>query len=133
MWPFDSNKQQMYERYAQAYDTRDYGNIDRNEAQDHLQQFAQDAPPHVQERVFHQHFARMSPDQRAELAQQFPPEYGVNTNDPASMAQVMARLGQERPDMLQRLLNHPVLLAGTVGLAALIAKHMLEHRAEHRF
>jgi len=133
MWPFDSNKQQMYERYAQAYDTRDYSNIDPNEAQDHLQQFVQNAHPQIQQRVFHQHFARMSPGQRAELAQQLPPEYGVNPNDPASMAQVMAQLSQERPDMLQRLLNHPVLLAGTVGLAALIAKHVLEHRAEHRF
>jgi hypothetical protein len=132
MWPFDTNKEQTYQRYAQAYDTGDYSNLDQNEAQDHLQQFAQNAPPHVQQRVFEQHFAQMSPGQRAELAQQFPPEYGMNPNDPTSMAQVMSRLSQERPDALQRILNHPVLLAGSVGLAALIAKHMLEHRQAYR-
>lgn len=132
MWPFDSNKEQTYQRYAQAYDTGDYSNLDQNEAQDHLQQFVQNAPPQVQQRVFEQHFAQMSPGQRVELAQQFPPEYGVNPNDPRSMAQTMARLSQERPDALQRILNHPVLLAGSVGLAALIAKHMLEHRQAYR-
>jgi hypothetical protein len=70
----------------------------------------------------------MSPEQRAQLAQMFPPEYGVDPDNPASMAQGMARLRQERPDVLQRIVNHPVLLATSVGLAALIAKHMLEHR-----
>ena len=132
MWPFDSKKEQTYQRYAQAYDTGDYGNIDQNEAQGHLQQFVQNAHPDVQQRVFHQHLAQMPHHQRAQLAQEFPPEYGVNPNDPLSMAQGIARLGQERPDVLQRILRHPVLLAGTVGLAALIAKHMLEHRETYR-
>ena len=132
MYPFDHKKEQQYQNYAQAYDARDYGNIDPDEAQDNVQQFVQNAPPHVQRRVFEQHFGQMPWDQRAELAQQFPPEYGANPNDPTSMAQAMARLNQERPDALQRLLNHPVLLAGTVGLAALIGKHMLEHREAYR-
>lgn len=131
MWPFDPNKQEMYQRYAQAGQTGNYSTIDRNEAQGQLQQFVQNAPPDVQKQVFQQHFAQMPPDQRAQLAQQFPPEYGVNPNDPASMAQGMARLSQEHPDVLQRILAHPVLLAGTVGLAAIIARHMLEHRAEY--
>jgi len=132
MWPFDQKKEQTYQNYAQAYDTRDYGNIDRDEAQDHVQQFVQNAPAHVLRRVFEQHFAQMPWGQRAELAQHFPTEYGSNPNNPASMAQAMARLSQEQPDALQGFLNHPVLLAGTVGLAALIAKHMLEHREAYR-
>jgi hypothetical protein len=132
MWPFDQSNEQTYQRYAQAYDARDYSNIDPNEAQDHVQRFIQNAPPEAQRRVFEQHFAQMPANQRAELAQQFPPEYGVNPNDPRSMAQAMTQLGQDRPDMLQRLVNHPVLLAGTVGLAALIGKHMLEHRQAYR-
>jgi hypothetical protein len=132
MWPFDSNKEQTYQRYAQAYETGDYSNIDPNEAQGHLQQFVQNAHPDVQQRVFQQHFAQMPPHQRAQLAQEFPPEYGVNPNDPASMAQSIAQLRQERPDILQRLVNHPILLAGSVGLAALVAKHMLEHRETYR-
>lgn len=93
-----------------------------------MQQFVRNAPPDVQQQIFQQHFAQLSPDQRAQLAQQFPPEYGVNPNDPASMAQGMARASRERPDVAQRIMNHPVLLATSVGLAALVAKHMLEHR-----
>ncbi len=27
MWPFDSNKQQMYQQYTQAYNTGDYSNM----------------------------------------------------------------------------------------------------------
>jgi len=128
MWPFDPKKQETYQRYAQAYDSGDYSYIDPNEAQGHLQQFVQNAPPNVQQEVFQQHFSQMSPDQRAQLAQQFPPEYGVDPNDPASMAQGMARASQEKPDVAQRIVAHPVLLAASIGLAALVAKHMLAKR-----
>jgi hypothetical protein len=130
MWPFDPNKQQMYQRYAQAHNTGNYSNIDPNEAREQLQQFVQNAPPEEQREVFQQHFAQMPPEQRAQLAQQFPPEYGVNPNDPASMAQAMARASRERPDLAQRILAHPVLLATTVGLAALVARHMLDKRQQ---
>jgi phosphoglucomutase len=128
MWPFDPNKQEMYQQYAQAYNTGDYSNIDQNEAQEQLQRFSQNAPSNEQQRVFQQHFSQMPPDQRAQIAQQFPREYGVNPNDPASMAQGMARANREQPDVAQRILAHPVMLAAGVGLAALIAKHMLENR-----
>ena len=128
MWPFDPNKKEVYQRYAQAYDSGDQSNIDPNEAQGHLQQFVQNAPPNEQHEVFQQHFSQMSPDQRAQLAQQFPPEYGVDPNDPASMAQGMARASQEKPDVAQRIVAHPVLLAASIGLAALVAKHMLAAR-----
>jgi hypothetical protein len=126
MWPFDPDKQQMYQQYAQASNTGNYSGIDPHEAQGQLQQFVQNAPPEEQRQVFQQHFAQMPPEQRAQLAQQFPPEYGVNPNDPASMAQGMSRASQERPDVAQRILAHPVMLAGTVGPAALVAKHMLD-------
>lgn len=128
MWPFDSSKQEMYQRYAQASTTGNYSTIDPNEVRGHLQQFVQNAPPNEQQEVFQQHFSQMSPDQRAQLAQQFPPEYRVNPNDPASMAQGMARVSRERPDVAQRIVAHPVLLATSVGLAALVAKHMLDKR-----
>lgn len=130
MWPFDPNKQEMYQRYAQAYTTGNFSGIDQNEARGQLQEFVKNAPPNEQQQVFQQHFAQMPPDQRAQLAREFPPEYGVNPNDPASMAQGMARASKERPDVAQRILAHPLLLAGTVGLAALIAKHMLDNRSQ---
>lgn len=128
MWPFDPNKQQMYEKYAQALNTGDYSAIDPNEARGNLQQFVQNAPPEEQRQVFLQHFSQLSPDQRTQIAREFPPEYGVNPNDPASMANGMARASQERPDVAQRVLAHPVLLATSVGLAALVARHMLDKR-----
>jgi hypothetical protein len=130
MWPFDPNKQEMYQRYAQAYSTGNYSGIDPNEARGNLQQFVQNAPPEEQRQVFLQHFSQMSPDQRAQIAQIFPPEYGVNPNDPASLAQGMARASRERPDVAQRVLSHPVLLATSVGLAALVARHMLDKRQQ---
>ena len=128
MWPFDTNNQQMYQEYAQAYNTGDYSNIDPDEARRNLLQFVQNAPLEEQQQTFQQHFSEMPPDQRAQLAQQFPPEYGVNPDDPMSMAQGIARVSQEKPDVAQRILAHPVLLAGAAGIAALVAKHMLERR-----
>jgi hypothetical protein len=128
MWPFDPNKQQMYQKYAQAYDTGNYSAIDPNEAHENVQQFVRNAPPEEQKQVFQQHFSQMSPEQRAQIAQQFPPEYGVNPNDPASLAAGMARASRERPDVAQRIVAHPLLLAASVGLAALIARHMLDKR-----
>ena len=128
MWPFDENNQQMYQKYAQAHDRHDYSNIDQNEAKGHVQRFVNNAPSEVQRRVFEQHFAQLPPDQRAQLAREFPQEYGVDPNNPASIANAMTRARQERPDVFQRILDHPILLATSVGLAAIIAKHMLEHR-----
>jgi hypothetical protein len=130
MWPFDPNKQDLYQKYAQAHTTGDYSKIDPHEAQGQLQQFVRNAPPNEQEEVFQRHFAQMSPDQRAQLAREFPPEYRVNPNDPASMAKAMARASQERPDLAQRILAHPVLLATGVALAAIIARHMLDKRQQ---
>ena len=127
MWPFDANNQQTYQKFAQAFEQGNFSSIDQNEAKGHVQQFVQKAPPEVQQQVFQQHFAQLPPDQRAQLAQMFPPEYHVDPNNPAAMAQAMTRAGQERPDVLQRILDHPILLATTVALAGLIAKHMLEH------
>src|SRR5947209_6772259 len=89
MWPFDPNKQDLYQKYAQAYKTGDYSKIDPNEAQGQLQQFVRNAPPNEQEEVFQRNFAQMSPEQRAQLAHEFPPEYGANPNDPASMARAI--------------------------------------------
>ncbi len=131
MWPFDENRRDTYQQYAQAYDSGNTNNIDPNQASNDVQQFAQNAPPEVQQQVYAQHFSQMSPDQLAVVAQQMPPEYGVNPNDPNSVAQGFTRLGQERPDVLQGILSHPMLLGAGVALAGLIAKHMLdEHREQ---
>ena len=130
MWPFDPNRQDTYQQYAQAHDSGDYSNIDSNQAVNDLQQFAQNAPPDKQQQIYAEHFANLPPDQLALIAQQMPPEYGANPNDPNSVAQAAARLGQERPDALQRIFSHPLLIGASVALAGLIAKHMIDERNE---
>jgi hypothetical protein len=130
MWPFDPNKQQMYQKYAQAYNTGNFSNVDPNEAKGQLSQFIQNAPPNEQQQIYQEFFAHMDPNQRTQLAQQMPQEYGINPNDPASMAQGFQRMGKERPDAMQRVLAHPIMVAGAVGLAGLVAKHMMDEHAQ---
>ena len=127
MWPFDRNNHAVYQEYAQAYDTGNYAGINHQQAFGHLQQFMQNAPTDFQQQVYQQHFSQLPYEHRALLAQQLPPEYYADPNDPWSLAQSFTRLGQEQPHLLQRVLSHPILLGGMVGLTALIAKHALAH------
>lgn len=130
MWPFDQNNQQAYQQYAQAYESGNYNGIDPNQAFGHVQQFVQNAPPDVQQRVYTQHFEQWPVEQRQALVQQLPSEYGMDPNNPASMAQGFTRLGRERPDLWERVFKHPVLIGMFAGL---IAKHMLnEHAREEQ-
>jgi hypothetical protein len=130
MWPFDPSKQQMYQRYAQAYTSGNTNGIDPNEAKGQLSQFIQNAPPNEQQEIYQEFFAHMNPNQRSQLAQQMPREYGINPNDPVSMAQGFQRMGKEHPDAMQRVMSHPVMVAGAVGLACLVAKHMMDKHAQ---
>lgn len=133
MWPFDQNNQGMYQQYAQAYDTGNYNSFDQNQAFGHLQQFMQGAPFDMQQQVYQQHFSQMPYEQRALLAQQVPPQYAMNPNDPFSMAQNFMRLGQEQPGMLRQVFSHPMLVGSALGLAALIGKHMLDSHRNGRY
>ena len=134
MWPFDRNNTPIYQQYAQAYDTGNYNYFDPGQALGHLAQFIQGAPPEMQQNIYQQHFAQMPYEQRALFAQQLPPHYGVDPNNPWSLSQGLIRLGQEQPNMLQRVLGHPVLLGGALALTGLVAKHMLnEHRREEEY
>ena len=127
MWPFDQNNQQMYQQYAQAYDTGNFTGLDHHHALGWLQQFITGAPPDMQQQIYQQHFAQMPYDQRVFLAQQVPPQYGMNPNDPWSMSQGFMRLGQEQPHLLRQIFSHPFLMGAGVALAGLVAKHMLDH------
>ncbi len=127
MWPFDQNNQQVYQQYAQAYDSGNYNGLDPYQAFGHVQQFAQGAPIDMQQQVYQQHFAQMPYEQRALLAQRVPPQYGMDINNPWSMAQSFTRLGQEQPHLLPRIFDHPLLTGAGLALAALVARHMLNH------
>ena len=91
----------------------------------------QSAPYDVQQQVYQQHFAQMPYDQRMLLAQRVPPQYAMDINNPASMAQSFARMGQEQPSLLQQVFNHPILLGSGVVLAALIGRHMIDHHERY--
>jgi hypothetical protein len=133
MWPFDQNNQPMYQQYSQAYNTGNYNGIDPNQAWGNVQQFMQNAPTNTQQGIFQQHFAQMPYEQRMAFAQQMPPQYGVNPNDPMSLASGFMRLRQERPDMAQRIFQHPLLIGCGVVLAGLIAHHMIENHERNQF
>lgn len=133
MWPFDRNNSQMYQQYAQGYDTGDYSFFNPGQIVGQLAQFIQGAPPDLQQRVYQQHFTQMPYDQREFLAREAP-QYGMNPNDPYSMSQGFMRMGQEQPGLLQRILQHPMMLGGAMALTGLIAKHMLnEHREREEY
>lgn len=132
MWPFDQNNQQMYQQYAQAYDTNNHNGFDNNQIWGHLLQFVSGAPMDVQHRVYQQHFEQMPYEQRVALAQQMPPGYSMDPNNTWSMAQSFHRLGQEQPNMLQRVLSHPLLTGAALGLVGVVAKHALNHHQQQQ-
>jgi hypothetical protein len=127
MWPFDQNNQQMYQRYAQAYDNGNVGGFDHRQVFEHLRQFMQGAPIEMQQQIYQQHFEQMPFEQRAILADRMPPQYGMDINDPSSMTQSFLRMGQEQPHLLRHVFDHPILLGSGVLLTGLIAKHILSH------
>ena len=134
MWPFDQNNQQMYQQYAQAYDTNDYSGINQNQAMEHMQQFMQNAPPDMQQQIYQQHFEQMPYEQRQQFAQQMPPQYGMDPNNPQNMAQGFQMMGQEQPGMLSQLLGqgggfgNSAAQGGIGGLVGMVAKHMLSNQ-----
>ncbi len=132
MWPFDNNNQQVYQQYAQAYDSGNYNGFDPFQALGHVTQFMQGAPLDTQHNLYRQHFEQMPYEQRAALVQQMPYEYQADPNDTNALARNFARLGQERPNLLQTIFSHPLLLGASVGLAGLIAKHMLSHHQQQQ-
>lgn len=127
MWPFDQNNHHIYQQYAQAYDTGNYYGIDPYQTWGHLGQFMQSAPMDMQQQIYQQHFAQMPYEQRAVFAQQMPPQYYADPNDPYGLSQSLLRLGQEQPHLLQQIFSHPLLLGAGLGLAGLVAKHVLSH------
>src|SRR5258708_3154841 len=127
MWRLDPNNQQMYQQYAQAYNTGNYSGIDQNQAIGHMQQFVQNAPPNLQHQVYQQHFEQMPYDQRMQFAQQVPQQYAMAPNNPQAMAQGFYQMGQQQPNMLSKFFgSHCVLLRYLLGkLHALIVRHLL--------
>ncbi|GHO87250.1 hypothetical protein [Dictyobacter formicarum] len=132
MWPFDQNQHQVYQQYAQAYDTGNFDAFDPIQAINHLRQFIQGAPSEMQQNIYQQHFEQMPYEQRAILAQRIPPQYGANPDNTWSMAQGLVHMGHEQPHLLQRVFSHPFLLGSAVALTGLVAKHMLAYHQQYQ-
>jgi len=132
MFPFDQNNQQMYQQYAQAADQGDYSQINPSEAAGNLQQFAQNAPPEMQQQAYGQAFGQMSDDQRQQFVQQLPPDVQgqMDPSDPQGMAQGFQQAAHQRPDLLQDAKNHPVASVAVAGLAAVAAKHLWDQHQQ---
>jgi len=130
MYPFDPNNQQTYQQYAQASNSADYSGIDPNEAAGYVQQFAQNAPPEMQQQVYGQAFQQMPQDQREQFVQQLPPEAQgqMDPNDPQGMGQQLHQLGQQQPNVLQQVRNNPMGKIAAVGIAGFAAKELLSRR-----
>ncbi len=123
MYPFDQNNQQQYQQYAQA---GDYSGIDQDQAASHVQQFAQNAPPEMQQQAYSQYFQQMPQDQRQQFVQQLPPEMQgqMDPNDP----QVMQQAARQNPTILQHVWNNRMGKIAAVGIAGFAAKEILSHR-----
>src|SRR5258708_31715500 len=102
MWPFDPNNQQMYQQYAQAYNTGNYSGIDQNQALGHIQQFVQNAPPNLQHQVYQQHFEHIPYDQRMQFAQHVPQQHAMDPNNPQAMSQSFYQMEQQQQNILSK-------------------------------
>jgi len=131
MFPFDQSKQQTYQQYAQAADSGDYSQVDPNEAAGHVQQFAQNAPPEMQQQVYGQYFQQMPPEQRQQFVQQLPPQLQgqMDPHDPQGMALGGDKLYvADRKNHLLRVLD---LKANTVATLAGTGKQGQDRADDH--
>ncbi len=131
MYPFDQNNQQAYQQYAQASDSGDYSQVDADQAASHVQQFAQNAPPELQQQVYGQYFQQMPQEQREQFVQQLSAETQgqMDPSDPQGMGQSLHQLGQQNPNILQQVWNNPLGKVAAVGIAGFAAKELLSRRS----
>lgn len=143
---YNPNNQQMYQRYANAWDQGTYHQMPEQEAYQQYQQFMQSAPPNMIEQVHQQYYQQMPPQQRGSLMQSLvnglmqrgvnPQQLGIQNQNPASMspndaARLTGYAQQNAPDLLQQILGPGGPLGSTgakvavAGIAALAAKHFL--------
>lgn len=146
MWPFNHNKRQMYEQYADSWDQGTYSQLPDQDVQDNYYQFMQNAPPQVVEQVHERYFEHMPREERGNLLQNLmgglmqqgvdPRQVGIQNVDPYSMspneaARLVGYTRQQNPDLLQQIMGPggPLGSIGAkiivAGIVALAAKHLL--------
>ena len=146
MWPFDQNNQQMYQRYANAWDQGNYSQLPEHEVRQNYGQFVQNAPQQMVEQAHQQYYEQMPPQQRGGLFQQLlsaliqqginPQQIGIQNTDPYSMspsegARLTGYVQQQNPDLLHQImgpggpLSSPIAKMAVAGIAAYAAKQLL--------
>ena len=143
MWPFDQNKQQMYQNYANAWDQGNYHQLTPQEVQQHYQQFVQNAPPEMVQQAHEQSFQQMPPQQQGSLMQSLlsgllqsgfnPQQAGIQNTNPNSMspqdsARLLSYAQQQQPGLLQQLMSNPATKMALAGVVSYAAKQMLSNR-----
>ncbi len=149
-------QRQEYQDFVNRYEQgAPWEGISNQEAMSRYQQVARQLPPQEYEQAAQEAFARMTPDQRRQLAQMlqqqarqqqvnFPDlnQDGIDDRlqDPRAFAQVTSRMEQQQPGMLEQLLggggggagggagemlNNPLAKAALAGIAAMAAQRFL--------
>jgi len=147
MWPFNHNKRQMYEQYANSWDQGTYSQFPDQDIQDNYYQFVQNAPPQVIEQVHERYFEQMPREQRGNLLQSLmqqgvdPQRVGIQNMDPYSMspneaARLVGYTRQQNPNLLQQIMGPGGPLGSTgakivmAGIVAIAAKHLLSSHGQ---
>ena len=149
-------QRQEYQDFVNRYEQgAPWEGISNQEAMSRYQQVARQLPPQEYEQAAQEAFARMTPEQRRQLAQMlqqqarqqqvnFPDlnQDGIDDRlqDPRAFAQVTSRMEQQQPGMLEQLLggggggagggagemlNNPLAKAALAGIAAMAAQRFL--------
>jgi len=149
-------QQQEMQNFVQRYEQGPpYEGFSGQEAMNRYQQVATQLPPDVYQQSAAEAFARMSPQERAQLTQhlrQQARQQGVNfpdlnqdgiddrvQQDPNALAQLTTRMHQQQPGLLGQLLggggggagnllDNPMAKAALAGVAAIAVKKMMEGR-----
>ena len=142
MWPFDPNKQQMYQQYANHADQGTYGQIPQQD----YQQFVKNAPPQMVEQAHAQYYQQISQEQHASLMQALlaglmqrgvnPGQAGIQNTDPSTMspqegARLTSYVQQHQPNLLHQVMGPGGPLGSTgakmavAGVVAFAAKQIL--------
>jgi hypothetical protein len=137
----DPQRQQQFQRYAQATDENRYDDIDDREAVDNVRDYLRQASPQEREQIFQEYFQRAPQEQRQQMQDFLPQDYRqqMDPNDPRSMARGYERATQKQFDPtpespLEQIfspggaLSSPVAKAAIIGIAGMIGKQLLNRR-----
>ena len=128
---------QFVQRYQQGKPTEGFSD---QEAQQHYQRVAKQAPPDVYRKAAEEAFARLSPQERQEYVQDVKRQakghnaprvqnWNEHDNSPQQLADMTTHMHQNQPEMMNQLVSsvaggNPIMKAALGGIAAMAMKQM---------